>query len=299
MRIEQGVGSRSRRWIQPLRSHILLTMTLCSAILSITGCGTVGHVAEDGHENAQSQPAFPLSLQRTVSADQQTRVLFIGNSFTFWRGGLWEQLERLSEQSDPQLGYVTSAVVRGGASLEVMWNRTDAAEKIAEGEWDVVVLQEDLPETNVDAFREYSRKFVDAVRAAGAEPIFYMTWEYDRLNWISLEEIIDTHLEMAAELQVPVAPVGWAWRLSREERPELDPYARDREHPSLVGMYLSLLLIESTISGADPRSRVVTEFPIRSRTPMEESDQQFLREIAARTLTEWADRTSSTGVVAN
>ncbi len=278
--------------------HTGSLFALLFSCLWITGCGTMtkDSTGRRDHSTAVSESTIPLTLHHSLSVENPTRVLFIGNSFTFWREGLWKQLERLSEGSEPQLGYEASAVVRGGASLEVMWNRTDAAERIAGGQWDVVVLQEDLPETSVEAFREYSRKFVEAVRAVGAQPILYMTWEYDRLNWISLDEIIGAHLEMAAELRVPVAPVGSAWRLSRESRPDLDPYARDREHPSTVGMYLALLLIESTISGSDPRSRVVDAFPIRSRMAIEDSDQEFLREIAARTLTEWGGRCSTFGI---
>ncbi len=34
-------------------------------------------------------------------------------------------------------------------------------------------------------FREYARKFVEDARRHGARPVLYMTWEYDRLSWIS------------------------------------------------------------------------------------------------------------------
>lgn len=246
---------------------LLLLLLLCS-------CASAG----DAEPNAAPESA----------ASKTTRVLFVGNSFTFWRGGLWKHLKALSEAMEPALGYEASSVVKGGASLEVMWNRTRAAEEIATGKWDVVVLQEDLPETSVAAFREYGPRFVKAVRDTGARPILFMAWEYDRLDWISMKEIADAHREMAAALHVEVAPVGLAWSRARAERPDLNMYARDREHPSVAGMYLSLMVIEATISDADPRSRNPEQLSIRGLPRLEPKDLVFLRDVAHKTIRAWS-----------
>jgi len=246
---------------------LLLPLLLCSCVS-----------AGDAASNTAPEPA----------ASKPTRVLFVGNSFTFWRGGLWKHLKILSDAMDPALQYEAESVVRGGASLEVMWKRTRAVEVIAEGRWDVVVLQEDLPETSVAAFREYGPRFVKTVRDVGARPILFMTWEYDRLDWISMKEIADAHREMATALKVEVAPVGLAWSRARAERPDLSMYSRDKEHPSVAGMYLSLMVIEATISGADPRSRDPKELPIRGLQRLAAEDAAFLRDVAHKTITEWA-----------
>ena len=252
------------------QSFSLCWLLLAVIALSAAGCKTV----------ASDLPA-PQVVQKP------SRILFVGNSFTFWRGGLWTHMKQLSDAMTPPLSYETSAVVRGGASLEVMWNRTDATEQIATGNWDVVILQEDIPETNVESFRKYSRMFVQAVREVGARPILFMAWEYDRLDWISLDEIIAAHREMSTELQVEVAPVGLAWRNSRLANPDLDMYARDREHPSVAGMYLSLMVIEATISGADPRSRDPEPLPIRGLKRLNQEGTEFLRGIAHQSINEW------------
>ena len=245
---------------------LLLPLLLCS-------CASAG----DAEPDTASEPA----------ASKPTRVLFVGNSFTFWRGGLWKHLKILADAMDPALRYEAESVVRGGASLEVMWKRTRAVEVIAEGRWDVVVLQEDLPETSVAAFREYGPRFVKAVRDVGARPILFMTWEYDRLDWISMKEIAGAHREMATALNVEVAPVGLAWSRARAERPDLNMYSRDKEHPSVAGMYLSLMVIEATISGADPRSRDPKELPIRGLQRLAAEDAAFLRDVAHKTIKEW------------
>ena len=245
---------------------LLLPLILC-------GCASAGDAAPD----TAPEP----------TASKPSRVLFVGNSFTFWRGGLWKHLEILSTSMDPPLGYEAESVVRGGASLEVMWGRTRAREVIAEGRWDVVVLQGDIPETTVASFKEYSRRFVEAVRAVGARPVLFMAWDYDRLGWLSMEEIAAAHREMGEALEVEVAPVGLAWKESARLRPDINMYSRDREHPSVTGMYLSLITIEAVLSGADPRTRNPAELGLRGLGRVPEADKAHLREVSARVIAEW------------
>jgi hypothetical protein len=248
--------------------HLLLT-TIAAVVL--VGCVT-------NQVNVENDILF---------TQKPKRVLFIGNSFTYSHEGLWEQLKTLSDSMNPKLGYKTSRVVKGGASLEVMWKNTKAVEVIAKGGWDVVVLQEDIPETTIDSFRTYSRMFVKAVREVGARPILFMAWEYDRLGWISMNEIAEAHKDMSSELNVDVAPVGLAWSNSRSIKPDLDMYRRDREHPSIAGMYLSLIVIEATISRADPLSRNPEKLPIRSFNRLDSDNAWHLRQVASKTIQMW------------
>ena len=55
-------------------------------------------------------------------------ILFVGNSFTFWNRGLWRHMEELTEARGEDLGAKTSRVIRGGAPLRVLWERTKAKE---------------------------------------------------------------------------------------------------------------------------------------------------------------------------
>ena len=240
---------------------------------------------------AQTEPA-PSDKKEPKNAEKPAdsptiRVLFIGNSFTFWRGGLDQHLKILSQSMSPELGYETKAVTRGGASLEVMWKRTSAAEEIRKGKYDVVILQEDIPETTVESFQTYSKKFVDLVRESGARPILFMAWDYQRLNWISMKEIAEAHFRVGKSLKVEVAPVGFAWALCKERQPALNLYTRDAEHPSVAGMYLSLLVIESTISGKSPLTRAPKKLEIPGLQQLNEKGRNFLREVARDALAEW------------
>ena len=170
------------------------------------------------------------------------RVLFVGNSLTYYNGGLDKQVAALSKSSG---AYAVEAemVVEGGASLQHMFDRTDARARIEAGEWDVVVLQEDLPETDVDTFKAYVRKFETVARLAGARTVLYMTWPYGRLGWIDQEGIAAAHYDVADSLRIGVAGVGEAWAAVQAERPDLNLYHKDNEHPNAKGHFLAACLV--------------------------------------------------------
>ena len=168
------------------------------------------------------------------------RVLFIGNSLTFWNQGVDVMLAKLVP------GIETKRVAVGGATLETMWNNHEA--KLACMDRDIVVLQEDLPETTQASFRRHAKLWCEHIRYYGAEPVFYAAWAYDRLPTFDDDAICAEHEKVAAENNARVANVGAA----RTAGPEgLDLFDDDREHPSLAGTYLAACVIAATIYGTE------------------------------------------------
>jgi len=168
------------------------------------------------------------------------RVLFIGNSLTFWNQGVDVMVKKLVP------GIETQRVAVGGATLETLWNNDEA--KLAVADKDIVVLQEDLPETSRESFRRYAKLWCDHVRRNGAEPVFYAAWAYDRLPAFDDDAICAEHEKVAAENNARIAHVGAA----RTACPDhLDLFDDDREHPSLAGTYLAACVIATTIYGAE------------------------------------------------
>lgn len=222
---------------------------------------------------------FPMPAQQRSSAP--TRILFIGNSLTFWNDGLWVHLERMAERAIPPVAVTTARSVFPGAFLRSLWERREPREAIRTRRYDVVLLQEDLPETRVDDFREHARRFVAEVRQAGARPVLLMAWAYPRLGWISMAEIAAAHRAAAAELKVDVAPVGLAWRRATQQRGSLDLYAPDREHPSIAGTYLTTAVVYATVFGKDPAPLAYVPGGISA------DDAAFLRHVAWATVGEY------------
>src|SRR5688572_3862449 len=220
-----------------------------------------------------------FSLLRVALAQQTpTRILFVGNSLTYWNDGLWVHLERLAASGKPSTAVTTGVAVEGGAFLKSLWARTGPRSAIAAGPWDVVMLQEDLPETNVDDFRVHARLFVAEVRKTGARPVLLMAWAYERLAAITMDAIADAHRAAGAELEADVAPVGLAWRRASEQRPNLNLYAPDREHPSIHGTYLATAVVYATVFERSPIGLAYAPVAITA------SDAHFLQTVAWETV---------------
>jgi hypothetical protein len=219
------------------------------------------------------------------SSDQLPQsVLFIGDSFTSSQQGLYSHVMKLVQSTPQHFPAKEGHVTVGGATLKHQWELGEAVKAIDSDSYDTVVLQDDIPEINVDYFRQYARMFVEEVRKHGARPILYMTWAYDRLGWISMDQIENAHRELAKELHVEVAPVGLAWKNSRMERPDLDLFSSDREHPSPDGMYLAACVVYATLFKRDPTGLFYAPPEVSSK------DATFLQRIAWQTVnSDWMD----------
>jgi len=197
-----------------------------------------------------SAGSTPLSPQTSTSH----RILFIGNSLTYSQEGIYTHLQRMGEADRPPLRIQADKAVVGGQYFKTLFDRyPEPRQAIARG-YDVVVLQEDLPETHVADFREYARKFVAEIRKTRAKPVLLMAWAYKRLGWISMSQIAEAHADAAKELGVDVAPVGLAWERVARERRDLDLFMEDREHPSIYGTYLATAVVYATVYGRNPTS---------------------------------------------
>ena len=191
-----------------------------------------------------------VSAQTTTSVPR--KILFVGDSFTYSQNGIYTHFEKLAASAIPPLEVTTDKSVFGGAFLHRLWDLQEPVKAINTAAYDAVVLQEDIPETTVADFREYARKFVAEVRKNRARPVLFMAWAYPRLGWISMAQIADAHRDAAKELNVDVAPVGLAWQEASRQRPGMNFYGPDREHPSIFGTYLATCVIYATIYDRNP-----------------------------------------------
>jgi len=211
-------------------------------------------------------PATPeLTLPR--------RILFIGDSFSFW---LDTHMKALAVSSNPPLALETASVTFGGATLKSLW-RGDALKAVQEGQWDVVVLEEDLsdPASNENDFYDYVDKFDAEIRMIGARTVLSMPWEYNgSYQPLRTAEIAQIYGTAGTDLDVTVAPVGLAWERAIKERPALNLYFQDNIHQSIAGEYLTLAVLYATIFEQSPEGLTYLYTDIAP-----ESEEYFLREL--------------------
>jgi hypothetical protein len=184
-----------------------------------------------------------------------------------FQDGIYSHLEKMGATATPPLPIQADKAVFGGQYFKTLWEQYPEPRQAIARCHDVVVLQEDLPETTVADFREYARRFVAAIKTTGARPVLLMAWAYERLEWISMAGIADAHREAAKELGMDVAPVGLAWQRAAKLRPDLNLFMEDKEHPSIYGTYLATAVVYVTIYDVNPAAylpRPATRVPDRA-----------------------------------
>lgn len=179
-----------------------------------------------------------------------TKILFIGNSFT-QRSDLPGLIAAMAAEREMEVKH--ELISAGGASLRNHWNAGRAAQAIAKGDYDYVVLQEQstLPVKNAKRMAENVRLFDDVIKQAGAETVLYMTWAREHAPE-SQQAITDGYNSIGEEIGAIVVPVGLVWQkfLAKHESPML--YDRDQSHPSPTGSYLAACVFLAALLKINP-----------------------------------------------
>ncbi len=205
--------------------------------------------------------ATALAFGQQQQAPAPLRVLFIGNSYTYFNN-LPKLVESIAASQKDAPRIVTEAVLRGGERLKGHWTTGKALEAVRKGGWDFVVLQEHstlgitpgatpggLIAINDPAdYFEYARKFNDEIRKVGARTVLYATWSREHLPE-QQRRLDDAIVRLARELDAGIAPVGLAWNLARVEAADVRLYQPDRSHPRAAGSYLAALVFYLCLTG--------------------------------------------------
>jgi hypothetical protein len=154
-------------------------------------------------------PLPPTSAVQTGKAPG--RLLFVGNSFTYYNGGLENHVRQLAESADPPHRITADRATKGGATLKILHELKWVHNQIRTGGYDLVILQEDIPELtehSVAPFREQARRFDGEIREYGGRTVLFMAWSYERLNWVTQEQIAKAHREIGRNWACPSRRLG-------------------------------------------------------------------------------------------
>ena len=219
-------------------------LILCALALTLTGCS-----GSSACDSAGGSAAC-------------TRVLFIGNSYTFVND-LPTMFASLAGSGGHSVR--TGMVAEGGATLAEHAASAETATTLASSRWSIVVVQEQSEIPSDDELRQTemypaARRLVSMIRAAGAEPLFFLTWahrdgwpEAGMADYASMQSAIDDgYLAIARAQQVGIAPVGYAWWTLYHQEPEASLWQDDGSHPTVEGTYLAACVFYAAIFGQSP-----------------------------------------------
>jgi hypothetical protein len=216
----------------------------------------------------------------SAQAKAPARVLFIGNSYTFYNK-LPELFADMVKSTGGKAPLVKSHTP-GGCTLIKHSKDPKALALIDEGNWDVVVVQGQSQEAALSEVSETTRgDFLTGGKELGkrireknpkARIILYQTWARHPDAWKDpgkkagigsspneMQQWNHTWYDrLASEMPggATVAPVGDAWAMSYAKNPGLLLHVKDNSHPSFAGSYLAGLVLYRAIYTGKPLSSV-------------------------------------------
>jgi hypothetical protein len=219
-----------------------------------------------GDAVAQTKPKL------TDVGDPKTAI-FIGNSFFYYNNSLHAYVLAMRRAADPQnkAAYRNTSVTISGSGFDwhdvesyfrpnaigrysfddnnnVVFNKIDKL-------FDVAIMM-DCSQCPIhpqlkSVFAEFAKKGSDAARKNGAKPAFFMSWAYaDKPEMTA--QLAEAYTLAGNENDAFVIPAGLAFAQSVAKRPELNLYAPDKRHPSLLGTYLSAATVYASLYRETP-----------------------------------------------
>jgi len=238
-----------------------------------------------------------LLLYSIACTAQTDSILFIGNSYV-GTNNLPQIFNQLA-QSAGRTVFIDANSPGGYTFNQHSTNATTLA-KIAQGNWDFVILQEQSqlpsfspPQVQAQCY-PYAARLDSLIHAADscAQTVFFMTWgrKYgDASNCANYPPICTfegmqarlrtSYIEMSTDNQAIVAPVGQAFKYSRQADSTVNLYSADNSHPSLSGSYLAACVFYQTLFQSSPVGLSYT-------AGLPASTANFLQNIAAQTVTD-------------
>lgn len=211
------------------------------------------------------------------------KILFIGNSYTYANGGLWECVRQMVLAVHPDWEIITGHVTPGGYTLEAHSQYPETLNAINSGVYDLVVLQEQSlrPVDEPELFYRYAAVLDSLIKRNGGKTSFYMTHARQN-NPAMINDLSFAYNHIGNQLNALVCPAGLAWNKSLQQDPGFNLYESDGSHPNYRGSYLNACVIYASIYHESPVGNTYQGYPEMSQT-----EKQYLQQIAWETVCEY------------
>jgi hypothetical protein len=243
----------------------MIARLLLIAIVSLCA----GHVA-----GAQSKPKLT-----DIGIDGLKSSIYIGNSFFYYNNSMHSHVLAMRRAADPKnrAAYRSTSVTISGSGFD--WHdvegyfRPNAIGRYSFDEdnnifftkldrlFEVAIMMDcsqcPLHPQLKPVFVEFAKKGSETARRNGAKPVFFMSWAYaDKPEMTA--QLAEAYTLAGNENDAFVIPAGLAFARSIGKRPDLDLYARDKRHPSMLGTYLAASTVYAALYQETPVGNAYT-----------------------------------------
>lgn len=196
-----------------------------------------------------------LLFSQVTNAQKQEKILFVGNSFTFY-WNLPVQLEKMALEQN--LSWDVKQSTAGGATLRDHWQGNKGLktkEILSETTFDRVIFQDQstYPIKHIDTTAFYFSK-LKSLLPLNTKVYLYATWTYPNFPVEGLvmndSKKIESNLRTISKQfsAVKIIPVGRAFDLFSSKYPEIKLLTDDAKHPSHNGTYLAACVFFASLS---------------------------------------------------
>lgn len=183
------------------------------------------------------------------------KVLFVGNSFTFYNDGVDFHLQKmlLADASSDSINYNIQEIAVSSYTLQAHYGDPLTLAKIKSDNWNIVILQEQStrPINNPDLFLQYAGKLDTEIKKTNAKTVLYMTWA-PKDTPTDITQLAASYISVGLQLNAQVVPVGKVWDYFVKNYPGLNIYYTDDKHPALPGTYLIACTFYYSLFGKNP-----------------------------------------------
>jgi len=229
-------------------SEITSSLRILVCLISISVVMNSICFAADGDSDAtHAQP----EILKVISPQ---KLLFVGNSFTYFNNGVDVHLEKLIRSAHPNRHVRVESLTTPSQTVRGHARNPDLGKLLDNQSWDIVVVQgasfEPVESSDLQEFNEYSAILAKEIRASGSDIVFFMTWAY-RSRPLMIGALASGYVAIGNRLSALVVPVGLGWEEVRSDRPVAYLYSDDR-HPSIHGTYLAACVFYAALYGESP-----------------------------------------------
>ena len=201
--------------------------------------------------NSNASESAPEESEAITFTTINEKILFIGNSFTFY-WNLPSQVEKMSIERG--LNWDIKHFTLPSATLKNLWNNPDLKSILESETFDHVIIQEHR--TNILTNAQGNSKFyfgqITSLIPNSTQIHFFSTWMYPSMQQYntnneeypienSIKQIID-------DTTAKIIPVGRAFKLFQDKYPQFEILMEDNKHPNPNGSYLASCIIFSHLS---------------------------------------------------
>ncbi len=247
-----------------------------------------------GPAAAQTKPNV-----KDLGMDNLSSALFIGNSFFYYNNSLHGHLGSLMTASTPRrtLRSVSATISASGFGWHDVesYFRPNALSSYSftpdnrivmnkfERLFDVAIMMDcsqcPVHPTFGPQFHEFAKKHSDTVRRHGAKPVFFMSWAYADAPEMTAA-LAEAYTQAGNANDALVIPVGLAFARAIAQNPQLNLYALDKRHPSMLGTYLSAVTVYAALTKKSPVGVPYT-------AGIDEPTARFLQGVAWETVSDY------------